>query len=107
MKITWVLVSCNTDKEANIIGSKALEKRLTACFDVLPRTTNYFWPPKSGEVESAEGYLLILNTLPKFIKDIEKLIKKHHCDDVPFFGSLEICNVNSDYARWLKDELGT
>ncbi len=107
MKIIWVLVSCNSEKEADKIGKEALKQRLIACFGIFPRLkANYFWPPKTGKIETAQGgTLLSLETLPKYFKKIEKLVKKLHSDELPFIGSIEINNVHLDYMKWLKGEL--
>lgn len=106
MKIIWVLVNCNSVKEADNTGTKILEERLAACFDVYSRyKTQYFWPPQSNKTEMGRGCILILETLPKYFKKIEKLIKKLHSDKLPFIGSIEINNVHLDFVNWMKGEL--
>ncbi len=106
MKVLWVLVNCNTFKEASAIGSMVLRKRLIACFDIFPRlAAHYFWPPKSGKVETATGCLLVLETLPGRFKKLSQLVRKHHSDSLPFVGSIEISNVHGEYVRWLRGEL--
>jgi len=106
MKIIWVLVNCNTDKEADDIGKQALKQRLIACFDIFPRLkTEYFWPPKSKKTETVKGALLTMETLPKYFKKLEKLIKKSHSDKLPFIGSIDINNVHSDFVNWMNGEL--
>lgn len=105
-KILWVLVNCNTVKEANFIGKSALKKRLTSCFDIFPRlATYYFWPPKSGKIENAKGCLLVMETLQTHFKKLEKIVKKIHSDKLPFIGSIDIGNVSPDYYKWVKGEL--
>lgn len=106
MKILWVLVNCNTSKEAQRIGKKALHERLTPCFDIIPRqATYYFWPPKTSTIETAKGCLLVMETLQKHFKALERLVKKLHNDTLPFIGSVEINNVHPHYMKWLKGEL--
>lgn len=106
MKILWVLVNCNTVEEAKTMGKAALNNRLAACCDIFPRlATYYFWPPKSGKIETAKGCLLVMETLQKHFKELEKLIKKIHSDKLPFIGSVEIDNIHPNYMKWLRDEL--
>jgi len=106
MKIVWILVNCNSAKEAVAIGKNLLKLRLLACFDVFPRlATYYFWPPKKNKIEAGKGCLLIMETVRKNFKQIEKLVKKLHSDKLPFIGSLEIGNINPNYAKWLQSEL--
>lgn len=100
------MVNCNSIKEADDIGRKVLKQRLAACFDIFSRfKTEYFWPPKSGKTETGRGCILIMETLPKYFKGLEKLIKKSHSDGLPFIGSIEINNVHPDFVNWIKGEL--
>jgi uncharacterized protein involved in tolerance to divalent cations len=106
MKIIWVLVNCNTVKEAKAIGLKALKQRLSSCYDIFPRLiTQYYWPPKSGKIDSAKGCLLVLETFPKYFKKLETLIKKNHSDKLPFIGSVDINSVSPQFTKWMKGEL--
>lgn len=106
MTIHWVLVNCTTVAEAKKIGRHSLRERLAACFDIFPRSAAaYFWPPKSGKIETARGCLLVLETLPKHFRAISVLVKKLHRDKLPFIGSLEINNVSAQYHEWLRGEL--
>jgi uncharacterized protein involved in tolerance to divalent cations len=106
MKLIWLLVNCNSAKQAKVIGQAALTERQAACFDIFSRQAAfYFWPPRSNKIESARGCLLVLETLPKHIKALKKLVKKLHSDRLPFSGSLTIANVEAAYLRWLKGEL--
>ena len=105
-KLIWILVNCNTVKEADSIGKALLKKRLIACYDIFPRQkAAYFWPPKSKKIETARGALLIGETLPNKISSSRKIIKKLHSDKRPFIGSLKIENISEAYFKWLRGEL--
>jgi len=104
-KITLVLVNCDTENEAERIGRKILRERLISCFDIIPRfLAAYFWPPKSGKIETSKGATLVLETLNRHILEIEREIKKIHSDKLPFIGSFEI-KVSSKYFDWVRGEL--
>lgn len=106
-KILWVLVNCNSVEEADDIGKAALKQRLTSCFDIFPRlATYYFWPPKSGKIETAKGCLLVMETVQAHFKKLEKLVRKMHSDKLPFIGSIEI-DVHPNYSKWVKGELSS
>ncbi len=106
-KINWVIVNCNSKKEAHTIGTALLKKRLVACFDVIPeREAVYFWPPKSGKIEKIKGSMLLCVSLPKKYKKIQAQVHAMHSDEVPFVGALVIDGVNKDYVRWLVGEIG-
>ncbi len=102
----WVLVNCNSIKEAHKIGDKVLGKRLGSCFDIFERNlTTYFWPPRSGKLEEAKGSLLIIETLEEKYLSIKKEIEKLHSDKLPFIGYITIQGTDQKYQDWIKEEL--
>jgi len=64
----------------------------------------YFWPPKSDKIERSKGTTLILETIDRNIRKIEKEVKKGHSDKLPFIGSIKI-RVNKEYFNWVNGEL--
>ena len=105
-KVIWVLVNANSAKEAEKIGRAVLQKRLCACFGIIPRLKSvYFWPPRSHQLESSRGPFLVLETLPGKYQLIIKLVRKLHSDKVPFIGQLPIGGVQKDFFEWLVGEL--
>jgi uncharacterized protein involved in tolerance to divalent cations len=105
MKVTWVVVNCVSVHQADQLGTALLKKRLVSCFDVFPRAkTAYFWPPKSGKIETAKGAMLVLDSLPAKVSAIRKLVKKLHSDTLPFIGSFAM-DVESAYYKWMASEL--
>ena len=105
-KVIWVLVNCNSAKEAEKIGKAILKKRLISCFDIIPRhAAFYFWPPKSGKIETSKGATLILETFKEKYKLAAKEVKENHSDKLPFIGFIEIKGVSGDYINWIKGEI--
>lgn len=106
MKISLVLVDCDSVKEADNIGRRILKEQLAAGFDIFSRyKSNFFWPAKSGKIETKRGCLLIFKTLPKYFKELEKLIKEIHSEQLPFIGSIEVDNVSTEFGKWVREEL--
>jgi periplasmic divalent cation tolerance protein len=104
--IIWILVNCNSKKEAKLIGKEILKKRLCSCFDIIPRhLAVYFWPPKSGKIEESRGATLILETFREKYNSVTKLVKKLHSDQLPFIGFIEIKGLSKAYLDWMKNEI--
>lgn len=102
----WVLVNCNSAKEAEKIGRKVLKMRFCSCFDIILRhLAVYFWPPRSGRTESTKGATLILETFRKKYNLIKKEAKKLHSDKLPFIGFIEIKGLDEKYIKWMREEL--
>jgi len=105
-KVIWILVNCNSLKEARLIGKEILKKRLASCFDIIPRLlASYYWPPESGKIETSKGATLILETFKNKYNSAVKEIKKLHSDKLPFIGFIEIKGISKDYINWMKGEL--
>lgn len=94
------------DEEGKKIGKSILQKRLAACFDTFERKlTQYFWPPKSGKIETTSGCILIIETLENKYKEVAKIVKSLHSDQLPFIGYIEIKGVSNQYLNWLQGEI--
>lgn len=105
MKITWVVINCSSTIEANRIGKQLLKQRLIACYDIVLRSKSaYFWPPRSGKIETAKGAMVITVTLPKLVAKVRNTIIRVHSDTLPFIGSMGI-DVLPAYARWVRREV--
>ncbi len=99
-------MNCNSIKEAEKIGKAILNKRLVSCFDIIPRhAAFYFWPPKSGKIETSKGAILVLETFKEKYNFIAKEVKENHGDKLPFIGFIEIKGVSDDYINWMKGEI--
>lgn len=104
-KLYELIISCNTQKEAEFIGDKLLGLRLVPCYDIISRiSTNYYWPPKSNRIVNIQGCILIAPTKKLNYKKIEKETRKIHSDKIPFIGLTAIEMVNADYLKWFKSE---
>lgn len=102
----WVLINCNSSEEAKKIGDSLMERRLASCIDVLPRElTSYFWPAKSGKIETAKGALLIAETFEDRYPEIKTHVEHIHSDELPFIGYIKIEGVDEKYKEWIKGEL--
>ncbi len=105
-EIIWVVVNTKSVKEADTIGRACLEKRLCACYGIMPRIKSvYYWPPRSNKLETSKGPLLTLETLPRHYAKIVKLVKSLHSDKVPFIGQWEMENVEKNFYAWLVKEI--
>jgi uncharacterized protein involved in tolerance to divalent cations len=105
MKITWLLINCNSTKEADRIGLTLLKKRLVTCYDIIQRSkAAYFWPPKTGKIETAKGAMVIAVTLPKVSAHVRKAVARMHSDTLPSINGL-VVDVSREYAQWVRGEI--
>lgn len=104
--LIFIYITCKDVSQAQSIGKHLLEKRLVACINVYPTMHSlYFWPPKSGELESGEEATLIVKTLDSKYDALEAEVKKIHSYQNPCILSLPITHVSKEYYDWLVNEI--
>lgn len=101
-----VFITCKNKEEATTIAKSLLEKKLVACAKVTGDIHSmYFWPPKSGKIETVTEVLLLCETVEEKWGEIEKAVLAISSYDTPSLFSLPVSNVSQKYLSWLKNEL--
>lgn len=94
-----VLVTAPDLKTARSLAKAALEARLVACANLLPKIESHYW--WQGKLErGAESLILFKTTRPK-LAALEKLILARHPYDTPEFIVLPVTAGNQRYLDWL------
>ena len=95
-----VLVTAPDLKTARKLARAALEARLIACANLVPRIeSHYRW---QGKIERSAEVLLILKTTKTRLSKLEKLIVGVHPYDTPEFLILPLRGGNRRYLDWLR-----
>jgi len=94
-----VLVTAPNLKAARQLARAALESRLIACVNLLPKIeSHYRW---QGNIERGAEVLLVLKTTKARLAKLEKLILAEHPYDTPEFLVLPLHSGSSRYLDWL------
>jgi periplasmic divalent cation tolerance protein len=102
-KYAVVLVTAPDMKTARQLARAALEARLIACANLVPKIeSHYRWQGKS--MIGAE-VLLILKTTTARLAALEKLICAKHPYDTPEFLVLSISHGNQRYLDWVAESV--
>ena len=102
MQIALLLTTVAKKSDARHLATVALQRRLAACIQVLPRVeSHYLWNKK--KVISRE-YLILAKTTPRQSKSLEKLWKKIHPYDCAELVTLS-ARAAASYARWIQTSL--
>lgn len=96
-----VLVTAPNIKNARALAKKALELRLIACANLLPRIESHYW--WQGKIESGSEVLMILKTRQTSLRKLEKFILEEHPYDTPEFLVLPLTAGSRDYLNWLQE----
>jgi periplasmic divalent cation tolerance protein len=94
------LVTAPDLKTARGLARTALDARLIACANLIPKVeSHYRW---EGKIERGAEVLMILKTTAKCLKPLEKLIVAEHPYDTPEFIILDLRGGNKRYLSWLE-----
>ena len=94
------LVTAPDMKTARRLARAALDTRLIACANLLPRVeSHYRW---QGKIERGSEVLMILKTTAKCLSKLEKLIVAKHPYDTPEFVVLDLRGGNKKYLNWVE-----
>jgi periplasmic divalent cation tolerance protein len=80
---TLVLVTAPDLKTARRLARAALEAKLIACANLIPKIESHYW--WQGKVESGAEVLLVLKTRKARVAALERLIVAEHPYDTPEF----------------------
>ena len=98
-----VLTTAPDIEEAESLAEKILEARLSACVQVLPRMTSFYW--WKGTVQKDSEHLLLIKTLPEKFDELRDFIQSHHSYEVPEIVALAAEKVSDSYLGWIKDSV--
>ena len=98
----FIYITCKNKKEAKKIGNFLIKKRLAVCCNIFPIESIYGW---GGKIVKDKEIVLIVKTLEKNFKKVEREVKKLHSYNVPCILEIPIKRLNSEYLSWLKKEI--
>jgi periplasmic divalent cation tolerance protein len=93
------LVTAPDLKTARRLARAALEARLIACANLVPRVESHYW--WQGKIERGAEVLLILKTTTRSLAKLEKLIVSQHSYDTPEFIVIGLEAGNRRYLDWI------
>ena len=99
-KLAVVLVTAPDLKTARALAKAALQARLIACANLIPKIESHYW--WQGKIESSAEVLLILKTQKSKLAALERLILAKHPYDTPEFLVLPLSTGSKKYLDWLE-----
>ena len=98
-KFSLVLVTAPGLKTARALAKAALQARLAACANLVPKMESHYW--WQGRLESGAEVLLILKAPKARVAALEKLILAAHPYDTPEILALPLHAGTRKYLDWL------
>ena len=98
-----MLVTAPDLKTARKLARAALEARLIACANLVPKIESHYW--WQGKNMSGAEVLMLLKTTTARLAALEKLIVSMHPYDTPEFLVLPISRGNKRYLDWVAESV--
>jgi periplasmic divalent cation tolerance protein len=102
-KFAVVLVTAPDMKVARKLAQAALEARLIACANLVPRIESHYW--WQGRIESAAEVLVLMKTSNARLPELEKLVLAKHPYDTPEFIVLPVSRGSRRYLDWVRQSM--
>lgn len=97
------VVTCGSLREARRIARALVEQRLAACVNIsAPVESHYRW---EGRLESARECMLIIKTLARRRKDVERAVRALHSYQVPEVIFWKVAGGAVDYLGWVRESV--
>lgn len=98
-----VLVTAPDVTTARNLAKLALEARLVACANLVPKVESHYW--WQGKLESSAEVLILFKTITAHLAALEDLILAHHPYDTPEFVAVTIAGGSRRYLAWLDESV--
>ena len=98
-KYAVALVTAPDLKTARRLARAALDARLIACANLVPRVESHYW--WQGKIERGAEVLMVLKTTTARLAKLEKLILARHPYDTAEFIVLPLRGGSKRYLDWL------
>jgi periplasmic divalent cation tolerance protein len=92
------LVTAPDLKVARKLATLALEKRLVACANLVPRIESHYW--WRGRMEKSQEFLILFKTTAGMAGELEKAILENHPYDTPEFVVVDVKHASKKYLDW-------
>ena len=93
------LVTAPTMTVARKLAAAALNQRLAACVNLLPKVESHYW--WQGKIESSSEVLMVFKTEKALLAALEQCVIQNHPYETPEFIVLEINAGNQKYLDWI------
>ena len=102
-KFALVLVTAPDLKTARSLAKAALQARLAACVNLVPKIESHYW--WQGKLERGNEVLMVLKTSEARLAALEKCVLANHPYDTPEFLVMRLSKGTKRYLNWLGESV--
>jgi periplasmic divalent cation tolerance protein len=94
-----VVVTAPDLKTARRLVRTALEARLVACGNIIPKLESHYW--WQGKIERSAEVLILFKTARRQLAALEKVLIREHPYDTPEIIALPLREGTEKYLKWI------
>lgn len=102
-KFALVLVTAPDMKTARALAKGALEAKLAACANLIPKIESHYW--WQGKLERGTEALILFKTTKTKLAALEKHVLTYHPYATPEFLALDLAKGAERYLTWLAESV--
>ena len=88
---------------ARKIAAAALNERLVACANLVPKIESHYW--WQGQLESSSEVMILFKTTKNRLAELEENVIKNHPYDTPEFIAVNLEHGTEKYLGWIKSSV--
>jgi periplasmic divalent cation tolerance protein len=100
VNVVLVLVTAPDARVARKLVRAALEERLIACANLVPRIESHYW--WQGKIENSREVLIVMKTMTGRLLALEKRVVELHPYDTPEILVIPVRAGAPAYLAWVK-----
>ena len=102
MKPLIVYITAPDERDAEMIGTTLVKRKLASCVMILPGMhSQYIW---KGKFQHDKEVLMMVKTFDNKYKQLENTVKKLHCYERPCIIAVSITKASKEYLKWSKKQ---
>lgn len=98
MSLVDLFITCADQTEANTIRSELLNRRLIACGNTWPVTSEFHW---GGVVEAANEVMLLVKTTSEHQNAVLEIVTSLHSYEVPAISIVRVEAGTPAHEQWI------
>ena len=95
-----VFVTAPNITVARKIAAAALNERLVACANLVPKIESHYW--WQGQLESSSEVMILFKTTKNRLAELEENVIKNHPYDTPEFIAVKLEHGAEKYLGWIE-----
>jgi periplasmic divalent cation tolerance protein len=102
MKPLLVYITTPDEKDAEMIGTALVKRKLASCVNILPGIHSQFmW---KGKFQHEKEVAMLVKTQDTKYSQLEKTVKRMHCYENPCIIAIPITKGSKEYLQWSKKQ---